>query len=580
MGRSGHRHGPSTEEADTCRLLVVDDDPDDRLLLSDLLEETLLPAISVTSCDGFEAALARLLSDDETFDVCLVDFRLGARTGLDLIEAARPGARATAFILMTGDHGREVDLAAQEAGASGYLVKGELSSPTLDRALRYAMQQTRQRVHAERLARRDALTGLANRAAIQEGLEAAARRAGQSGRRVAVCLLDLDGFKAVNDELGHLVGDELLVAVGAGLRSAARGRDLVGRLGGDEFVVVLEDLASEGDAVGCAERFLEAVGEAVAGCPGLEQHAGRVAASLGLAVHPGSVPRPGDLLGAADQAMYAAKRAGGAQVSLHRPDTPTQLRLGSTASVLQAIERREFSLRFQPQVDLDTGEVVGAEVLVRWTQNGRSERPGTFLSELERAGTIAELDLWVLAEALRWRASAPVGHGFRLAVNLSPVDLAASDFVPRALDLLAGDMDGVELELTETTIFPDRPDIQESLAALRACGVRLAIDDFGTVHGSLARLREHAVDTFKLDRSFAARLASSAQDAAVVEAMSVLAARLGMVLVAEGIESAEQAAAMRALGVRIGQGYHLGRPMPAETMRDWLGARAARRHAV
>jgi diguanylate cyclase (GGDEF)-like protein/PAS domain S-box-containing protein len=415
----------------------------------------------------------------------------------------------------------------------------------------------------------DALTQLANRALFHERVAEALR-----GRRrtdqVAVLFLDLDGFKEVNDSLGHAAGDQLLVQVADRLRAAVRDGDTVARFGGDEFAVLLAcpDLV---EAQAVARRIVAAVGEPFA-IDGRDVHVG---ASVGLA---GGDPGEGTPVGAeqlmrnADLAMYRAKAAGGGDVASYDPQMHTGLmdRLQLEADLRRAVERGELVLHYQPTVDLPAGRVVGFEALMRWNHPTRGMvPPAAFIPLAEATGAIVPMGRWLLEEACRqllaWNAGSP--RPVKMAVNVSVRQFDRTDLAGMVAEVLAATgmpADWLVLEMTESVLMTDTEENLEQLVRLKALGVLLAIDDFGTGYSSLAYLRRFPVDILKIDRSFVERLGDEADAATLANTIVQLGRSLGMTVIAEGVESPRQLAALRRMGCDLAQGFHFSRPLPAE----------------
>ncbi|WP_221090231.1 putative bifunctional diguanylate cyclase/phosphodiesterase [Deinococcus aquaedulcis] len=425
---------------------------------------------------------------------------------------------------------------------------------------------------AERLAfeaQHDALTGLPNRARLLDRLALELRRAERTGRAVAVMFIDLDGFKRVNDTLGHAAGDALLREVAARLQACVRPSDTVARLGGDEFVAVVSDLESPQDAARVAGRLQAALAPPVVlgGTPL------SVRSSLGIALHPPDSAVPDDLLRQADMAMYQAKREGKNATRFFAPtlDTAahTQLRIeGRLRRALEAPAAGGLHLHYQPQVDARSGAPVGFEALLRWTDAELGAvSPARFIPVAEDSGLISALGAWVLDEACRqvaaWGLQVPV------AVNVSPLEVSQEEFLGTVYATLRRHGLGgpaIKLELTERLAVRDLQLAARRLSQLRALGVHLSLDDFGTGQSSVSTLLHLPVDELKLDRSLILGVADSALDRRVVGALLALARGLNLRVVVEGVETQAQLAALRDLGCETVQGYLTGRPAPPEAL--------------
>lgn len=421
-----------------------------------------------------------------------------------------------------------------------------------------------------RLANFDALTGLANRHRFSKELDRLGHRASVTPRDCALLFLDLDNFKAINDSLGHSVGDQLLRRVGARLRTCVADGDLLARLGGDEFALLTWHHTSEPSASALAERLLTLLAEP---CQ-LDNVLVEVRASIGVALAPRDGADPQSLLQCADLALYAAKAAGRNTHRFFRPDMADMARARARLQheLGMALAAQQFTLHFQPQRRLVGNELIGFEALVRWQHSERGLiGPGEFIPVAEETGQIVPLGTWVLREACRQAAQWP-GH-LRVAVNLSAVQFRSSaliELVDEALSLSGLAPERLELEITESALIEDHEGAQATLMALRSRGVRVAMDDFGTGYSSLAYLRRFTLDKLKIDGMFVRSLDSDADAQAVVMAIISLARALRLETTAEGIETPGQLMMLKALGCDDVQGYLIARPMPASEVPAYL----------
>ncbi len=420
----------------------------------------------------------------------------------------------------------------------------------------------------------DALTGLPNRALVAERLKQSLARSALTGSEVAVLFVDLDRFKFINDSRGHAAGDELLVTVAERLRRVVRSSDVVARFGGDEFVVVCEDQAASFEASLVAGRITDALREPVI-VAGQEIF---LSASVGIAVADGA-GSPENLLRDADAAMYRAKEKGRARCEFFDATMRTEAieHLETQSALHRAIERDELRVVYQPVVDLGSGAVTGVEALVRWEhpQHGLIQ-PASFVPLAEETGLIVPIGAWMLeqssAQLARWRARS-WGRTLTLNVNLSARQLRQPDLIPTLMSALletGTEPEAVCLELTETTFMEDAGIHRETLAGIRELGVGLAIDDFGTGYSSLTYLKRLPVSVVKIDQAFVRGLGQDAADTAIVKSVIDLAHALGLVVVAEGVETAEQVTHLRSLGCDQAQGYFFARPQPAEELEAQL----------
>ncbi len=425
----------------------------------------------------------------------------------------------------------------------------------------------------EQAALHDALTGLANRKRLVEQMTTAGEVSIRTGRPMALCLLDLDRFKEINDTLGHHTGDRLLEIAANRLARAVRPEDTVARLGGDEFAVLLPDVPDADSAVEAAERIRAVLTEPYH----LDGMTLQVETSIGVALHPQHTDNVPRLLQLADVAMYQAKedRTG---VEIYRPerDIHTPDRLDLLGSIRRAIENGELVMHFQPTVAFPGGRPVGVEALVRWDHPDRGlVYPDAFLDLVEQSGMMRHLTHIALAKSLAqvaqwWRS----GIELTVSVNVSVRDLTDTSFATIVADLLR-DHDlparALKLEITEHVLMADPGRMTAALESMDRLGVDLSLDDFGTGYSSLVHLRRLPVSEIKVDRSFVQRMTSDADDAVIVRSIVDLAHSLGLRVVAEGVETVDTWRALQALGCDLAQGFLISRPLPGDQLTRWLG---------
>lgn len=433
----------------------------------------------------------------------------------------------------------------------------------------------RDRIHW--LAHYDPLTGLPNRTLLAERSREAIAAAQQDGSPLAVVFLDLDHFKHVNDSLGHRVGDALLVAISERLREVVREKDTVCRLGGDEFILLLPGATAHGaERVAC--KLLDASRQPYQ----IDRHELTMAPSMGIAVFPQDGQDFDTLTQSADVAMYRAKQGGR---NTYRFFTPEMQAQSARALLLEnalrrALERDQFSLHYQPQVCIATGQLHGVEALLRWQHPELGAiAPSEFIPLAEDSGQILTIGDWVLRTALaQVRAWQDAGHVVpSVAVNLSAVQFRRPGMPERIAELLAQcglSADVLELELTEGVALDDPQLAGSTMAQLHALGVRIAIDDFGTGYSSLSVLKRFPISKLKIDQSFVRDLGDDPSDRALISAIVRMAQALGIATTAEGVETQQQLDYLREQGCTQAQGYHCGYPMPAEAFVAWLVARA------
>ena len=429
----------------------------------------------------------------------------------------------------------------------------------------------------ERLAHRDTLTGLANRYTLEARLDQLVADARRHERRLAVMFLDMDNFKAINDTLGHSIGDQFLCEVARRLSATVRDNDIVARLGGDEFVVVLADLLDPQDATRVAATIIDSLGLPVA----VGKHALRTSASIGICFYPQDGQDRGALMQSADIAMYHAKNAG--KGVFHFFDsammTAAAKRLELEHALREAVSQQQFVLHYQPQLEAGSQRATGVEALIRWHKpSGELVPPNDFIPLAEELGLINEMGDWALRSACdvlaRWRQ-----HGLpelTMAVNLSAIQLrnaALPQQIAAALHASGLPGQALTLEITESVAMQDPQASIERLGLIRALGVRLAMDDFGTGYSSLAYLKRLPLDYLKLDRAFVQDLETDSNDAAICTATIGLAHNLGFAVIAEGVETRAQRDYLANLGCDAFQGYYFSRALPEAAAYDWLATR-------
>ena len=462
----------------------------------------------------------------------------------------------------------EVEYWAQPIVEGGQVIGAVVNFMDVSERKRHEKELTQQALH-------DSLTNLPNRTLLRDRLELALARSSRLGTTVGVLFLDLDRFKEINDGLGHGAGDEVLVQVAARLQSVVRGEDTVVRFGGDEFVILCDGIASPWEASALAERILECfIAPLAAGDSEFY-----MTASVGIAL---ACPGQGaeELIRNADSAMYRAKERGRGCVELFDEEfrARTAARLKLQAELRRALDRKEFRLVYQPIVSLDNGAVVGVEALLRWEHPVRGlVSPTEFIALAEETGLIVPIGEWLLGEALEraavWRTTIEGAENLFMSVNVSARQLTMPnlvDVIATAISETAIDPGAIHLEVTETALMRDVEFSIETLRGLKVLGAHLSVDDFGTGYSSLSYLKRLPLDTMKVDRSFVSGLGSDPHDSSIVSAIVAMGRALGLQTLAEGVETPEQLAELRALGCDLAQGYYFAMPLSAETLEVFL----------
>jgi diguanylate cyclase (GGDEF)-like protein/PAS domain S-box-containing protein len=425
-------------------------------------------------------------------------------------------------------------------------------------------------------AEHDFLTGLPNRLLLNDRVGQAIALAPRHLNKVAILFLDLDGFKHVNDSLGHPMGDKLLQSVAKRLVSCVRGSDTVSRQGGDEFVVLLSEVQQLEDAAVTARRMLQAVAEAHT----IDGHDLHVTTSIGVSVYPDDGSDAETLIKNADTAMYQAKENGRQSYRFFKPAMNVRAveRQSIEESLRRALERKELALHYQPKINIQTGAVTGAEALIRWTHPTRGPvSPAQFIPVAEDCGLILPIGGWVLREACEQaRAWADAGlPAMTMAVNVSAMEFREENFLEGLFAILSEtglDPRSLELELTESVLMKRAESAASILQSLRDRGVQVAIDDFGTGYSSLSYLRKFPVDALKIDQSFVRQISTAGDDAAIVTAVIGMARSLKLRVVAEGVETQEALEFLRAQRCDEAQGYYFSRPVPPRQFASLLRA--------
>jgi len=428
-----------------------------------------------------------------------------------------------------------------------------------------ARAMTLQMAHS---AQHDFLTGLPNRMLFNDRVSQAIILAPRHAKKVAVLFLDLDGFKHINDSLGHAIGDKLLQSIASRLVHCVRGTDTVSRQGGDEFVVLLSEVEHPEDAAITARRMLQTVAEPHS----IDPHDLHVTVSIGLSVFPDDGQDAETLIKNADTAMYQAKENGRQSYQFFKPAMNVRAveRQSIEESLRRALEREEFALHYQPKVNLRTGEITGAEALIRWTHPTRgSVSPAQFIPVAEDCGLIVPIGNWVLREACK-QARAWLDAGLSLgtmAVNISAMEFRHENFLESVFAILGEtglDPKSLELELTESVLMKRAESAAAVLQTLKARGVQVAVDDFGTGYSSLSYLRKFPIDALKIDQSFVREITIVPDDTSIVTAIISMARSLKLRVVAEGVEKLEELEFLQAHQCEEAQGYYFSRPVLPE----------------
>ena len=523
-----------------------------------------------TLADG----MALVANSQRSFAAVLLDLGLPDAVGLDGLRALRVAAPDTPIIVLTGVADLDTATEALKCGASDYLDKADMRPRTLIRAIRYAIERKKTEAELMRLARTDSLTGLLNRRAFFEQLEAALIQTRRSELACAVIMFDIDRFKEINDVFGHRVGDLLLIEVAHVLLGVLRETDAVGRIGGDEFAVVATNLRSAAAAMEIAEKIATGIGA----ISEIQDVRVEISISVGMSVFPLDDSTADVLVTHADMAMYKSKASKRGSINYFdaRMDAAVKARHLLKRCMPDDIANGKFYLMFQPIVDASSRKIVGAEGLARWRgANNKLIAPDEFIPIAEESGSIGELGGRLLTEACNYLRSWAELHKslVPIALNISPFQCRDPAFGARligAVEQANVDPRLINIEITESSMAKSLDVIQKNLAMLRTFGIGISIDDFGTGFSSLSLLKDLPLNALKIDQSFVRDIGKDTGAETIVHAIVDMARKLGFRTIAEGVETEQQVAMLRDVGVDDLQGYYFSKPVLGDQFASWL----------
>ncbi len=545
------------------RVLLIDSDPAEYALLGTLLDAVGHTTYELTWCRRFEHAPDAIAAD--LHDVILLDFQSDRQGAHALLLKAVQQGCPRPIIVMTAEMDPNVDREAVRGGASDYLQKGRIDSQLLERSIRYAIERKHSERKLARLAHYDPLTNVPNRILFRDRLGRAVERARRGQQTVALFFVDLDGFKQINDTMGHDAGDALIRAVAERLGACVRKSDSVARIGGDEFTLILEEVSTTGDIVNVARKVIEVISRPV---PFGSQQL-FVGASIGIAVYPEGGEDIDSLLKSADMAMYQAKRLRGSAYRFYteKMNVEATNQMYLEADLRRALRRGEFELYYQPRIALGDERIVGVEALLRWNHPVRGlVAPMEFIPLAEDVGLIVPLGYWVIHQACQHirTMDAQGMEPIHLAVNLSFRQFLDEKFVQTVSNIIAEagiDPWRLEFELTETAIMSNVEDTERCMQVIRALGPTFSLDDFGTGYSSFAHIQRLPIGALKIDRSFISQVTERPDDATIVRAIINLAHSLGLKVIAEGAETREQVNFLREHACDQVQGFYYSTPV-------------------
>lgn len=549
---------------DKINVLLVEDNPGDARLVEIMLNEIQPNPVILHHVSSLTAAQDYLQSN--SIDLVLLDLSLPDSQGLDCINKIQLLNSSLAIIILTGLDDQDFAIKTMQQGAQDYLVKGEGDGHLMLRAIHYAIERKQIEQRLTMLAHFDSLTNVANREYFNITFTRAIEQAKRRNQVLGLMFLDLDHFKEINDTLGHLLGDKLLVEVAKILKSCVRSIDFIARLGGDEFVILLEDIKTAKTTVNIAEKILTTLSRPV----NLANNEVFISSSIGITLFPDDGTNVNDLLKHADVAMYKAKDKGRNNYQFYTSELNTKIiqAIDLKNDLRGAIGRNELSLFYQPKINIIDNKIVGAEALLRWQHPVRGRvPPNDFIPIAEQSGLIIDIGKWVIVEAIKqaknWQEH--LLSDFSMAINLSVKQFhnrELVDFIDKELARSAINASTIELEITESLLMEKSEQEQDILRELSDKGFKISMDDFGTGYSSLSYLKRFTIDVLKIDRSFISDVMSNQDDAEIVKAIIVMAHALKLTVVAEGVESEEQMTFLKQLKCDQTQGFLVSKPVP------------------
>ena len=554
------------------RVLLIEDNALDARLVEILIKESGHDELILKHVETIAKGKEQLESDK--YDVILLDLHLPDGENEEAIRAIKSVAGSIPIVILSGSDDADSQNFAMENGVQDYLVKGVGDGHLIARSINYAIEREQVQQHLTHLAHHDQLTGLANRELFHDRLGRAVARADRSKKMVGLMFLDLDRFKEINDSLGHQAGDDLLIMVSKRLQGCVRETDTIARLGGDEFTVIIEGTSSPEEAALVAKKILLTMQKPFT----LADQEVFVTTSIGLTVYPTDANNVELLLKNADMAMYRAKEEGRNKYQFYSVDMNNRAheRLRTEGLLHKALENNEFSLCYQPKVDMNTGDIIGAEALIRWINDEIGfVSPVDFIPMAEETGLIIPIGEWVIRTACKqirdWKNKGL--SEVRVAINLSARQFRQGNLA-KLIDSILKEYgltpECLPLEITESLLMSDKDDSKRALEELKAMGFQIYLDDFGTGYSSLSYLKKFPIDALKIDRSFVMDIPDDKDDMAISRAIVAMSHALRLDVVAEGIETMAQYDFLRELGCEEAQGYLFSKPVSAEEFEQLL----------
>lgn len=561
----------NVSQVQTVKLLVVSDDPLLRQQISALLSGSRQPAFEITLSTPAVFTQAEFILDP--FEVCLLDTSNMRTPHSALIDQFLDRTDALPVVMITAESDLDSGWQALARGATGCVARQDLSEPVLKQSLCFALARHQSEIRWRRLATHDELTQLPRRAVFMEHLDNAIARAERLGDKLAVLFLDLDGFKAVNDQHGHAAGDELLRQVAERLRSTLRKGDITARLGGDEFVVLQQPMNDPAQAEWLAQRLLKAIQSPYR----IGTAEVSIGVSVGIALYPEHGRDAPSLLEIADQAMYQVKARGKGDYTAGRAGRAGEARPAPRLDLREALDQGQLTLHFQPVVSSRDARVVALEGLLRWQHPTRGLLSASqFLSSPGCDAVAGQLVRWVLNEGMQWRQRwVSRGWDMALALNLGSQELSTDYLVPALDDLVRrhGDLSGLWLEVNISQLLPSDERAMEALLSAREYGLTLALDNIGGGASCIETLTRLPAGVLKLDKAVVQRVSEQPLYKVLAQSTLDLCQRLALLPIASGIETPEQKRALEQLGFQLLQGNLLAPPLSGAELLHWLEQR-------
>jgi len=547
------------------KILIVEDDEDDYILLQELLIDAIGNSASITWADDFKSAQTKIVSED--FDFYFLDNRLGAELGLDLIAKIKQQFEtAPPIIMLSGIDDHQTDLDAMAKGADDYLVKSELTAHLLERTFRYSLKSKGLETKLAKLAHFDSLTGLYNRSLFNELLVKIIEQSKRSSHKFALVTLDLDNFKFINDNYGHPAGDQLLTKIARRLKRVTRSSDVVARLGGDEFSLLLKDVKNDSDFVKLVENVMAAFQEPIQ----VDSKSVSVTTSAGVSIFPTDAQIANELIEHSDRAMYQAKNNGRNTYSFYNQQLHQEAisKHDLELALNSAINDNKLLLYFQPIISLASEEITSYEALLRWPNDeGGLHNTERFIEVAEESNLILQIGDWVFEKACSqlnvWFEQGITDRN--ISINVSANQFNSGDFTElvetyvKKTPYLA---EKLTFELTERRPLDIKSSTVDKLLKLSNLGFKFSVDDFGIGHSSISYLRAFPMNSIKIDKSIVQNIINSKEDLALCTAIIAIGSALELDVIAEGVETKEIASMLKSLACPYAQGYLYSKPIP------------------